>query len=125
MALTCSVPPLSNNFNVVKKNTFNKLSVFVLELSQEQNLVKSMDFAETELVAETWVYLKHLMLLSFQEDFEQPSEFLHFFQLELNSFTPMEILMLYSQYLYSLIEFTVKNKYSFTLNKDVRMYSYK
>jgi len=58
MALTCSVIPLSNNCNVVKKNTaLNKLSVFVLELSQGQNLVKSTDSAETELVAETWFYM--------------------------------------------------------------------
>ena len=40
-----------------------------------------------------------------------------------DAFRKMEILMLYSQYLYSLIVFTVENKHSFTLNKDIHTHT--
>ena len=40
-----------------------------------------------------------------------------------DAFREMEILTLYSQYLYSLLVFTVENKHSFTLNKDVHTHT--
>ena len=40
-----------------------------------------------------------------------------------NVFKKMEILTLYSQYLFSLIVFTVENKHSFTLNKDIHTHN--